>query len=151
MVRWSRMHDSGIISMEMPLTEAKLAVSSILPERPYLIKSYQTPLVGNSFRSSNCQKIPTHSCVTYSKGADLMLKDPLTSEALEKFRQAGYHAIQMAIAYLTEQSERPVFEPMTQQERQAILQEPLSNDGKTAEELMSYVEHHIFSHPLKVG
>jgi aromatic-L-amino-acid decarboxylase len=92
-----------------------------------------------------------HSCIIYSKGATLMLKDPLTDEALEIFLQTGYRAIHLAIAHLTEQSERPVFEPMTPQERQTILQEPLSDDGKTAEELMNYVERHILSHSLKVG
>ena len=73
------------------------------------------------------------------------------SEDLETFRLLGHQAVEMATHYLDSMRERPVFQPMTPDERQALLDAALSLEGVAPEHLLLEIEERIFSHPMGNG
>src|SRR5262249_37893182 len=77
--------------------------------------------------------------------------DLTLSDDLETFRRLGYLAVDMAADHLSHIRERPVFHPMTPDERQELLGATLSENCKAPEELLTYIRDHIFTHPMGNG
>jgi aromatic-L-amino-acid/L-tryptophan decarboxylase len=69
----------------------------------------------------------------------------------DAFRRLGHSAVDMAADYLAQMRQRPVFHPMTPDERQEMLGEALSEEGKEPEQLLTYIQEHVFSHPMGNG
>jgi aromatic-L-amino-acid/L-tryptophan decarboxylase len=81
----------------------------------------------------------------------MLENDMMNTDAIEAFRRAGYLSVDLAADYLTQMHSRPVFHSMTPSERQELLEEPLSNEGMKAEDLIGYIREHIFTHPMGNG
>ncbi len=78
--------------------------------------------------------------------ADLPLADDL-----ETFRRLGHLAVDLTTDYLEQIRQRPVFLPMTPDERQALLGATLSEEGIPPEKLLIYIRDHLFTHPMGNG
>lgn len=57
-------------------------------------------------------------------------------------------AVDLATDYLERLRQRPVFLPMTPDERQELLSAMLSEEGIAPEELLTSIQDHIFTHPM---
>lgn len=72
-------------------------------------------------------------------------------EDLVTFRRLGHLAVDMAADYLETLRDRPVFVPMTPDERQALLTQDLSEEGIPPEELLVTIRDRLFTHPMGNG
>jgi len=78
--------------------------------------------------------------------------DDLTlSQDLETFRRLGHLAVDLATDYLAGMRERPVFQPMTLDERQTLFGAILPEEGTLPEELLADIEKQLFTHPMGNG
>jgi glutamate/tyrosine decarboxylase-like PLP-dependent enzyme len=77
--------------------------------------------------------------------------DITLSDDLENFRRLGHLAVDMAADYLMQVRQRPVFVPMTPDERRGLLNEALSQEGVPPEELLTIIQDQIFTHPMGNG
>jgi aromatic-L-amino-acid decarboxylase len=77
--------------------------------------------------------------------------DLTLSDDLENFRRLGHLAVDMATDYLSQIRQRPVFHPMTPEERQELLGATLTEEGIAPEALLTYIRDHIFTHPMGNG
>lgn len=75
---------------------------------------------------------------------------PLVDD-LTTFRRLGHLAVDVAADYLESLRERPVFVPMTPDERQELLTLDFSEEGIPQEELLTILRDHIFTHPMGNG
>ncbi len=73
------------------------------------------------------------------------------SHDLEAFRRLSHAAVDMALDYLAQLRQKPVFQPMTPEERQALLETPLSERGESPEALLAFAQQQLFSHPMGNG
>jgi aromatic-L-amino-acid decarboxylase len=71
--------------------------------------------------------------------------DPVT------FRALGYRAVDMATDYLAGMRERPVFTPMSPDERQNLLEQALPDDGAPPDEILDRFAELILPHPMGNG
>lgn len=77
--------------------------------------------------------------------------DLTLSDDLETFRRLGHLTVDLAADYLAQIRHHPVFQPMTPDEREALLNAPLAEEGVTTEELLTSVRDQIFTHPMGNG
>jgi len=77
--------------------------------------------------------------------------DLTLSDDLESFRRLGHLAVDMATDYLSQIRQKPVFHPMTPDERQELLGATLTEEGIAPEALLTYIRDHIFTHPMGNG
>jgi len=75
---------------------------------------------------------------------------PLAFDAAE-FRRLGHVAVDLAAAYLARLGAGPVFTPMTVEERRALLEQPLPEDGVAPEEALRRFERSVLPHPMGNG
>ncbi len=75
---------------------------------------------------------------------------PLVDD-LGTFRELGHLAVDFAADYLETLRERPVFTPMTLDERQELLTLDLSEEGIPPEELLTTLRDRLFTHPMGNG
>lgn len=69
----------------------------------------------------------------------------------EDFRRLGYRAVDLATEYLRQMRERPVFTPMTPAEREALLNQPLPEDGSPPEGVLGAFRETVLPHPMGNG
>jgi glutamate/tyrosine decarboxylase-like PLP-dependent enzyme len=70
---------------------------------------------------------------------------------LEEFRRLGYRAVDLAAAHLAGIRDRPVFTPMTAEERRAVLELPLTEGGVEPDTLLDFVTEQIAPRPMGNG
>ncbi len=70
---------------------------------------------------------------------------------LANFRKLGHAAVDMAADYLETIRERPVFTPMTLDEKQELLSIKLPETGAPQEEALKIIQDRIFTHPMGNG
>jgi len=75
---------------------------------------------------------------------------PLAIEA-EAFRELGYRAVDLAADYLAGMRERPVFHPMTPEERQSLLEQALPGSGTSPSLIVDQFAATILPHPMGNG
>ena len=68
-----------------------------------------------------------------------------------EFRRLGYLAVDLAAAHLATIRDRPVFSPMMPAERQALLDQPLPDQGISPTALLDYVRDQVYAHPMGNG
>ncbi|GCE20848.1 hypothetical protein [Dictyobacter kobayashii] len=82
------------------------------------------------------------------------MSDPFVSplvDDLATFRRLGHLAVDVVADYLETLRERPVFVPMTPDERQELLTLDFSEEGIPPEELLATVRDRLFTHPMGNG
>jgi aromatic-L-amino-acid/L-tryptophan decarboxylase len=82
------------------------------------------------------------------------MSDSFTSplvDDLGTFRELGHLAVDFAADYLETLRKRPVFTPMTPDERQELLTLDLSEEGIPPEELLTTIRNCLFTHPMGNG
>lgn len=77
--------------------------------------------------------------------------DITLSNDLETFRRLGHQAVDLATDYLAQVRQRPVFQPMMPDERQALLSAALADEGIGPDELLASVRDQVFTHPMGNG
>jgi aromatic-L-amino-acid decarboxylase len=70
---------------------------------------------------------------------------------VEEFRRLGYRAVDLAAAHLAGVRERPVFQPMTPDERRAVLEQPLPAAGMAPDDILDTFARAILPHPMGNG
>jgi aromatic-L-amino-acid decarboxylase len=70
---------------------------------------------------------------------------------IEEFRRLGYRAVDLAAAHLAGLRDRPVFAPMTAEERRALLELPLGEGGASPDALLDFVAEGIAPHSMGNG
>lgn len=78
-------------------------------------------------------------------GAGSLALDP------EQFRRLGYQAVDLATDYLAGIGNRPVFRPMSEAERRALLEQPLGEEGTAPEALLQTIAASILPYPMGNG
>jgi len=76
---------------------------------------------------------------------------PALALDVEEFRHLGYRAVDLAAAHLDGIRERPVFQPMTPDERHAVLLQPLPDAGMAPEDILDLFARAILPHPMGNG
>jgi aromatic-L-amino-acid/L-tryptophan decarboxylase len=69
----------------------------------------------------------------------------------EAFRALGYRAVDLAAEYLATIRDRPVFTPMSEEQRAALRDASLSETGEAATDLIDGVAREIFRFPMGNG
>lgn len=75
---------------------------------------------------------------------------PLASDA-EAFRQLGYRAVDLAADYLEGMRQRPVFQPVTQEERRSLLEQALPGNGTSPDQILDRFAASVLPHPMGNG
>ncbi len=79
------------------------------------------------------------------------MASPVLALDIEEFRRLGYRAVDLAAAHLAGVRERPVFQPMTAEERRAVLEQALPEAGSSPEAILDTFARAILSHPMGNG
>lgn len=69
----------------------------------------------------------------------------------EDFRAAAHSAADLVSDYLAELPARPVWQPMDDDARQALLDAPLPTDGRPLTELLSAIGRDVLPYPMGNG
>ena len=69
----------------------------------------------------------------------------------EQFRQLGHEVVDLVAEYLAGVRDRPVFTPMTVDERRALLDQPLSDEGTRPEIALRRFVETVLPHPMGNG
>ncbi|MCC6179568.1 MAG: amino acid decarboxylase [Chloroflexi bacterium] len=69
----------------------------------------------------------------------------------EDLRRLGYRAVDLAVAHLVNLVERPVFQPMTPDERRDLLGQPLPGQGVTPDHVLDQVRDTVLTRPMGNG
>lgn len=69
----------------------------------------------------------------------------------EAFRRLGYHAVDLVADYLTDARSRPVFHPMSEEERQILLKQALPQEEGNPAAIVDFFQEHILPHPMGNG
>ncbi|HTR34604.1 MAG TPA: aminotransferase class V-fold PLP-dependent enzyme [Bryobacteraceae bacterium] len=69
----------------------------------------------------------------------------------EEFRKLGYQAVDMAADYLAALPSSPVFQPMQPGEREAILSQPMPDQGFAPTDIFAYLTSIVLKHPMGNG
>jgi aromatic-L-amino-acid/L-tryptophan decarboxylase len=67
------------------------------------------------------------------------------------FRESAHRAMDLALDHLAGVAEQPVFQPMTPEEREAILSQPLPHAGCAPNAILSMAQSQILTHPMGNG
>jgi aromatic-L-amino-acid decarboxylase len=67
------------------------------------------------------------------------------------FRESAHRAMDLALDHLEGLTDQPVFQPMTLEEREAILSQPLPHAGCAPNAILSMAQAQILSHPMGNG
>ena len=70
---------------------------------------------------------------------------------IEEFRRAAHAAVDLAAEHLSGIELRPVFRPMTAQEREALLSRPLPHKPVSADSILEAIRRHVLPHPMGNG
>jgi len=70
---------------------------------------------------------------------------------IEEFRRAAHEAADLATEYLNGIEARPVFRPMTVQERESLLSRPLPHKPVSVEAILQAIRRHVLPHPMGNG
>jgi len=76
---------------------------------------------------------------------------PAWAMDVEEFRRAGHEAVEMAAEHLKGIAARPVFQPMSPPERDALLARPLPESPLAAGEILRFIRESILPHPMGNG
>lgn len=69
----------------------------------------------------------------------------------DEFRRLGHAIVDLAADHLSGVRDRPVFRPMTPEERRALLEQPLPDDGTPPETMLRRFVETILPHPMGNG
>jgi aromatic-L-amino-acid/L-tryptophan decarboxylase len=69
----------------------------------------------------------------------------------DEFRRIAYRAVDLAVEHLFGIRERPVFEPMTPDERAELLQEPMPKEGIASDAILDHLRTRVMPHPMGNG
>jgi len=69
----------------------------------------------------------------------------------EEFRRLARMAIDIAAEHLARAAAGPVFQPMTADERHALLAQPLPSRGEPVAQSLAYARDHVLTHPMGNG
>lgn len=69
----------------------------------------------------------------------------------EEFRRIGYGVIDLVAEYLAGVRERPVYRPMTVEQRRALLEQPLPEDGLPPDAALHRFQESVLPHPMGNG
>ncbi len=69
----------------------------------------------------------------------------------DEFRRVAYLAVDLAAEHLFGIRRRPVFEPMTPNERVELLQEPMPTDGIAPDAILEHLRTRVMPHPMGNG
>ncbi|HEU5310211.1 MAG TPA: amino acid decarboxylase, partial [Candidatus Eisenbacteria bacterium] len=67
---------------------------------------------------------------------------------VQEFRALAEHAVDLAARHLDRIEERPVFRPMTPDERRALLDLPLPREGQPLADALELARDRVLSHPM---
>jgi aromatic-L-amino-acid/L-tryptophan decarboxylase len=67
------------------------------------------------------------------------------------FRESAHRAMDLALDHLEGLTDHSVFQPMTPEERAAILSQPLPHAGCAPNAILSMAQSQILSHPMGNG
>lgn len=69
----------------------------------------------------------------------------------ETLRRLGYRAVDLAVEHLSGIAERPVFQPMTPEERLALLDAPLPDQATAPDAILDLIRDRVLAHPMGNG
>ena len=69
----------------------------------------------------------------------------------DEFRTLGHQAVELVAGYLAGIPEKPVFTPLTHDERNALLPQELPDRGVSPEQTLAFIRDHILTHPMGNG
>jgi aromatic-L-amino-acid/L-tryptophan decarboxylase len=69
----------------------------------------------------------------------------------EELRRLGYRAVDLMVEHLAGIAAGPVFQPMTPDERRAILDRPLPTGSTAPDAILDQIREQVFSHPMGNG
>ena len=70
---------------------------------------------------------------------------------IEEFRRAAHQAVDLAADYLNGIELRPVFRPMSAQERESLLSRPLPQKPVSSDAVLAAIRRHVLPHPMGNG
>jgi aromatic-L-amino-acid/L-tryptophan decarboxylase len=70
---------------------------------------------------------------------------------IEEFRRLGHEVVDLAANFLASLPERPVFRPMTVEQRRAVMEQPLPENGVSPDAALRRLETTILPHPMGNG
>jgi aromatic-L-amino-acid/L-tryptophan decarboxylase len=70
---------------------------------------------------------------------------------IEEFRRAAHAAVDLAADHLSGIELRPVFRPMTGEERESLLSRPLPQQPVSSEAIFQAIRRHVLPHPMGNG
>lgn len=70
---------------------------------------------------------------------------------VEEFRRLGYRAVDLAAAHFAGIRERPVFQPMTPEERRDVMEQPLPEAAVAPDAILDLFARQILPHPMGNG
>src|SRR6187402_2605067 len=68
-----------------------------------------------------------------------------------ELRRLGYRAVDLMVEHLSGIADGPVFQPMTPDERLALLEQPLPNGPTSPDAILDQIQQDILSHPMGNG
>jgi aromatic-L-amino-acid decarboxylase len=81
---------------------------------------------------------------------DLDARSPFALDP-EELRRLGYRAVDLAVEHLSGIAERPVFQPMTPDERQTLLERPLPDAATAPDAILDLIGAQVMTHPMGNG
>jgi glutamate/tyrosine decarboxylase-like PLP-dependent enzyme len=70
---------------------------------------------------------------------------------IEEFRRAAHQAVDLAADYLSGIDLRPVFRPMSAEERDSLLSRPLPQKPVSSDAILQAIRRHVLPHPMGNG
>jgi aromatic-L-amino-acid decarboxylase len=82
-----------------------------------------------------------------------MTADPVSPFAVDpaELRRLGYRAVDLMVEHLSGLAAGPVFQPMTPDERLALLEQPLPAEATAPDAILDQIQQQILSHPMGNG
>src|SRR5690349_5513980 len=68
-----------------------------------------------------------------------------------ELRRLGYRAVDLAVEHLARIAERPVFQPMTPDERLGLLDHPLPDAATNPDAILDLIASQVMVHPMGNG
>jgi aromatic-L-amino-acid decarboxylase len=75
---------------------------------------------------------------------------PLALDPAE-LRRLGYRAVDLMVEHLAGIADRPVFQPMTTDERRALLEQPLPDGPTSPDAILEQIGEQVLTHPMGNG
>ena len=70
---------------------------------------------------------------------------------IESFRRAAHEAVDLAADYLKGLEQRPVYKPMSVEERESLMSRPLPNKAVSIDAILQAISRHVLPHPMGNG